>query len=747
MIVARLAERHITSDRAVFIHHLLGLPVEADFVSQLSAPVLRQRTVEALAALIIAEAVNEPTALVIEDVHWIDAASQEVVSAVVEAMTHVPLLLILVYRPEYLHAWSDKAYHSEISLARLGGTSTAAMVRAILSKSYAERVALEHLSAEQSHAMIADLLGTATIPLELERLIATQTDGNPLFIEELTRSLLESGDLVHQGDGYVLGRPAEAIVVPTSVQGVLIERVDRLDPELRTLVQVASVLGRVFAFRLLEAVAPGRGALERQLLELEDLEFMYPTSLTPEREYSFKHVLTQEAVYDTLLRSRREAYHERAGRAIEALYADRLEEFYERLAYHYIRSPNMGKALDYLELANQKAAGAYAMAEAKTYFEQAMQLLDVMPDRPDNRHRRIVLLANQFLVFWLLYQPAEYLELLYRYEAMANDQDDIGLLGTFYKHMGHCQWVFGDMAGALKTLERAVAASEAGGNSSAAGMAYTMFAWTHLELANYQEVATSERKALHAFDRQFNFLDYTWARMALAWAYAQQGRWQDAVSECEDTMRLAYEYRDDSAVSFSYFMLAWIHASWGRVQRAIEFANMALEKAPTPADRCWAQTFMGFSLCRAGQADRAVELLASLVPVYDSAQFMPGVVLNLTPLGEAYWRAGRLEEARQTLEEATDRAERMGLRFYLGWAQRLLGEVTRQSDPTPEGEARAAAHFQRGIDLLREIGAENELALAHAGYGRLCDQRGRTGEAGEHLGRAMEIFERLGTHV
>src|SRR5919198_5164850 len=107
-------------------------------------------------------------------------------------MTHVPLLLILVYRPEYLHAWSDKAYHSEISLARLGGTSTAAMVRAILSKSYAERVALEHLSAEQSHAMIADLLGTATIPLELERLIATQTDGNPLFIEELTRSLLES---------------------------------------------------------------------------------------------------------------------------------------------------------------------------------------------------------------------------------------------------------------------------------------------------------------------------------------------------------------------------------------------------------------------------------------------------------------------------------------------------------------------------------------------------------------------------
>ena len=159
---------------------------------------IRQRTVEALTTLVLAVARQQPLVVILEDVHWIDKASEEVLTAVVEAMVTVPVLLVLVYRPEYLHAWADRTYHAQITLTRLPGASSAAMVRAILTKPYAARVPLERLTPEQSQAMVQDLVGVATLPPELERLIVAKTDGNPLFVEELTISLLESGDLVQE---------------------------------------------------------------------------------------------------------------------------------------------------------------------------------------------------------------------------------------------------------------------------------------------------------------------------------------------------------------------------------------------------------------------------------------------------------------------------------------------------------------------------------------------------------------------
>ena len=744
---AHLASLKMPSEAALFIHQLLGHPVEDDLFSRLPAAVVRQRTVEALRDLVLAEAAARPVALIVEDVHWIDAASQEVLSGLVEAMPRVPLLLVLVYRPEYLHVWADKAYHAEISLSRLGGASSAAMVRAILAKPYAGRVALERLSPEQSQAMIQDLLGTAAVPRELEELIATRTDGNPLFVEELTRSLLESGDLARRSDGYVLTRPAEALSVPTSVQGVLLERVDRLNPALKTLLQSASVLGHVFTYPLLGAVAQTNGDLDRKLLELEDLEFIYPASLAPEREYSFKHVLTQEAVYDTLLRSQRDAYHEKAGQALEALYPERLEEFYERLAYHYTRTPNTGKALEYLELANRKAARAYAMTEAKSYFDQAMELFEAMPATKATQHRRISLLVNQILVFYFLNQVAKYLELLKQYEALANDQEDLGLVGMFYKHLGQCQLLQGDQRGGMKTLHRAVKASEAGGNVLAAGMAYSMLAWAHFWLAEYDQVYAWQAKALRAFEERFDLTFFMWARTAAGWAQANQGHWREATEECNQALRVADDHHDDSAASFSLCILSYALASQGDVGAAIQHAELASRKAPTPADQIYSQTFLGFALCRAGQAQQGVEALASLGPIYAGAGFIYGCVFNGTYLGEAYWRAGRYEDARQTLENVIKQGERIGMQFFVGSATRLLGEVARHANPTPDGRAGAAAYFERSIASLSEIGADNELALAYAGYGRLCHERGETADARDNLTRALEIFERLGTQL
>jgi predicted ATPase len=262
------------------------------------------------------------------------------------------------------------------------------MVRAVLSKSYASRVPLEPLAPAQRTAMAQALLGAAAIPAEVEHLIVTKTDGNPLFIEELTLSLLESGALVQTPAGYRLTQPVEALHVPATVQGVLLARIDRLPDDLKEVLQVAAVIGRVFSEPVLAQVVQRDAVLEQMLRELAELEFIYPTSLAPQREYSFKHVLTQEAVYSTLLRSQREVYHEWIAEALEALYPERLEEYYELLAYHYVRSGNKDKAVEYLDLANQKAARSNAMAEAKGYFDAAMRLLDTLPETEVNQRRR-----------------------------------------------------------------------------------------------------------------------------------------------------------------------------------------------------------------------------------------------------------------------------------------------------------------------------------------------------------------------
>ena len=732
-------------EAAPYLRLLLGLDGGDDRLALQSPATVRQRTVESLRNLILAEAAVRPLVLVVEDVHWIDKASEEILSALVEAMAGVGLLVVLVYRPEYLHAWGEIAYHAQVSLDRLGGASSAAMVRAILGKSYARSVALPRLGAEDSRAMVQQLLGTAAIPADLERLVATYTDGNPLFIEEFTRELVESGHLARGDDGYVLTRPPEAPTLPTTVQAVLLARVDRLNPDLRGLLQIASVLGRVFPHRLLGAVADLDGGLDRALLQLEDLDFIYQSALAPERQYSFKHVLTQEAVYQTLARPRREAYHERAGQAVEALYRERLDEWVEILARHYSRSGNDAKALEYLELANRKANRANALLEATASFDQAMALLDRMPDTPANRRRRVVLVTEQFLVYFMLYRVADYLELARHHETMAVDVYDGSVLGVFYKNIAHCQWLFGQWEETLRTAQQAAAVCEASGNFAGLGMACELVEWTHFVRGDFEEALEWAARSLAAFERQLDVVYCVWTRTGAAWVSAHRGRWQEALDECGKALALASEYGDDRLVAFAHTLRSLTLMYQGDTEAALASAELAAERAPTPAEQSWAQSHLGWAWCRTGRPDEGIDVLAGLAAMFTQANLVIGEVWNASYLGEAYWRAGRLPEADETLRTLVDRAEETGMRYYLGTAHRLLGEVTRQAEPTADGRRRAAGHFEQAVGVLSAIGAENELALAHAGYGRLDAERGDQDGARRHLTVALEIFERLGT--
>ncbi|MEE9421448.1 MAG: adenylate/guanylate cyclase domain-containing protein, partial [Desulfatiglandaceae bacterium] len=700
---------------------ILSLTVDDGAYLQLEPAVKKIRTFEAIRDLLVRLSETQPLVLAVEDLHWIDKISEEFLGYLIDSLANTHILLILLYRPEYTHQWGSKSHYSKIGVDQLSTRSSAELVEVILE-------------------------GGDVVP-ELKELILGRTGGNPLFVEELTQSLLENGSIERKEHEYILSRHASEIEVPDTLQGIIAARIDRVEESLKRVMQLASVIGREFAYRILQTVMGMREELKSSLIKLQRLEFIYEKSLFPELEYIFKHALTQEVAYHSLLQKRRKEIHEKIGKAIEELYPDRLEEYYELLAYHYMRSDNREKAIEYLDRTNRRAAKLNAMEEAKAYFEQAMKLLDTLPENEVNREQRISLIVNQWLVFTLLYQLPEYYDLLTRYEQMAIDLGNQELLGGFFVGMGQCQWWIGNYDQAIQTLTKAAELCETTGPSEYAGIAYTCMQWTHLCKGDFEQVLTYKLEALRTIEQQFNLRVYVWALSAASWAYTYLGRWDEAVKEGQEALRVAEEFSDNSLISFAASIISFALNSKGDLGQAIEYGELAVHKAPTPADKVWAQGFLAWARCRSLEAHGATELLAQIVSIQKAGRFKMGETGYTVELGEGYWLAEEYDKATQTLQAGLKLAESTGYKLCIGWAHRLLGEIALKTNPTQVGEPLADPHFKKSIELLREIKAENHLALAYAGYGQLHTQQGNMTRAREYLTKALDIFERLGTLI
>jgi len=343
----------------------------------------KNRIIEALKHIILKGSEIRPLILAYEDLHWMDKSSEEVLKYILESIPGVRILLIFTYRPEFVHTWGAKSYHNQLTLNRL--------------------------SNRESLMMVFHLLGTEELDRDLEEFILEKTEGIPFFIEELIKSLENLKIIEREDNRYRITKDIKAVTIPATIQDVIMARIDSLLEEIKSLLQTASVVGREFSHYLIKKVT---GLAEQELLShlsaLKDSELIYERGIYPQSTYIFKHALTQEVAYDSLLLKRKKEIHKQIGTAIETLYPDRLEEHYELLAYHYTQSTSMEKALQYLDLANQKAVKLRDLEQAKTYFDEAMAYLDILPETEENRQRRISLLVNQEDAFMLLFMTSEY---------------------------------------------------------------------------------------------------------------------------------------------------------------------------------------------------------------------------------------------------------------------------------------------------------------------------------------------------
>ena len=331
-----------------FLRALFSLD-PGDAAVEAMIPIQRKgRTAEAVRDLLLAHTEKRPLVLVVEDLHWIDSHSEDILRLVLEGMAAAPLMVVLTYRPGYAQTFGERTYFTRITLRPLPGAQTAAMVQHVLQ---------------------------GNVPAEASRLVVRKAEGNPLFVEELAKSLVEDGTLERAGDGYRLARRLADAQIPDTIQDVIMARIDRLPEASKTALQTASVIGREFTARLVERVAALERDAPQALGELRTVELIYEKVRSPELEYMFKHALTHDVAYGSLLRQKRRELHGRTGLVIEELYADRLPEFYEMLAFHFTQGESWDKAVDYLLKSAPKARASFDYPEGSRLCTQAIEML------------------------------------------------------------------------------------------------------------------------------------------------------------------------------------------------------------------------------------------------------------------------------------------------------------------------------------------------------------------------------------
>ena len=339
---------HDLAQMIPFYRNLLSLIVDDPRFKALEPEGRKFATFEAVKDLLIYLSKQKPLVVFLDDVHWIDQISEALFTYLARCIFDQPVLMLSAYRPEGAPTWAQGAHY--------------------------QRLGLETLSSKSSVKLVRNMLNVPALEPALEEKIVEKTDGNPFFVEEIVRELLDRGDIVKSGEEYICARPIDQCEIPNTIHGVLAARMDRLSEDLKRTMQVASVIGRDFAFRLLKSIMEIGDELRTQMTNLVGLEILYEKALYPELEYIFKHALTQEVAYDSLLKQRRREIHGRVARTIEELYADRLENHYESLAHHYERSGNSVKAVEYLLFAGEKS-NQYGSAQAACEFlDKALEI-------------------------------------------------------------------------------------------------------------------------------------------------------------------------------------------------------------------------------------------------------------------------------------------------------------------------------------------------------------------------------------
>jgi class 3 adenylate cyclase/tetratricopeptide (TPR) repeat protein len=709
------------------LQDLLSLKVEDERYLKLEPKQKRERIFEGLRDLFMRLSKESLLILAVEDLHWIDKTSEEFLDYLIGWLSHEKILLILLYRPEYTHKWGNKSYFNRIGLDQLSLKSSAELVQAILEG--------------------------GDVASELRDLILNRAAGNPLFMEELTHTLLENGSIQIKDHQYILAHKALELQVPDTVQGIIAARMDRLEENLKRIMQVASVIGREFAFRLLHAISGMREELKAQLLNLQGLEFIYEKSLFPELEYIFKHALTQEVAYNSLLLKRRKEIHERIGKAIEELYFERLEEFYEMLAYHYARGDVFEKASQYLKLSGKKAERRNCSWEAIHFYREAISLLDKMPEEKDKEREKLKVIHWTTFPMLHLGYPEEFLPMLQEGERLSKELDDKrslvkihGRMGSYYAHIGKpltgIRYAVSAFEEAEKLQDIDLIASSAF-ELCAPTMSAGEFQKTVDVASGVLRLIEKTRRESDSFGQSVNVYSSLCARCGGSMAYL--GRFDEAETILEKGRLNATaisDFRCLSVVELYYGHMFWAKGSWERAKEHYEICSKHSEEMKWPMVLSLARSGLGLASSFLGDHVTAGKNVEMGIKIQTDAGIEWWLPLHYVFLSTVRLNSGDLQEARRPMEKALRLSQSNNEKWSEGqsliWSGRILG----RSDPSRKDKAEE--DILRGIKILEKLKSKPFSALGLLFLGECYLDSGEKEKAVVTLKKAESMFQEMG---
>jgi len=710
-----------------FLLGVLGMGLTSDAWTNLSPPERRRTTIDALKRLFVRESQRQPLCLVFEDLHWIDAETQAFLDLLLESIPGARLLLLVNFRPEYQSVWGGKSYYSQIRIDPLAPASADEMLDALLG----------------SHAELEPI----------KRALIDATEGNPLFLEESVRSLIDSGVLDGASGDWRPQGWLPAGFVPQTIEALLASRIDRLRPELKEILQCAGVIGGDVPRPLLEAVAGmAQPEIEAGVRELQAAEFLYEKTLFPEPAYAFKHAMTREVAYAGLLRERRKALHARAAHAIVTHAAGRVAEHVERIAQHAEQGGLWEMAVEYLERAGAKAFALYANAEAVDFFERAIAALSHCPETRATLEQAVDLrieLRNALIALCELGRIRKCLEEIEPVLTRLGDRVRSARHAAF--RCNH-HFLAGEQRRAIEFGETGLRlARECGEQRIEGELLYRLGQSYHLLGENRRAIALLEQSIAATVESrerdrfELSVIPAVVNRTWLVAVLAECGDFAAAMTHAKRALEIAEEAQHPLSQVLGWLAIGYLLQRKGELDGAIgalERGRALCDHYSLPMWRLRVVSSLGVAYAYSGRLDDGLQLARDALAGAERMGLAVDQPMLLVHLGEVLLLAGRLEDARERTQRALEMAVAQESKGREAWARFLLARVHLASGP---GEAADAGREAEAALRLADACEEPPLAaFCRTVLGEVHDRRGNKAMAEELAAAAGSTYAALG---
>lgn len=725
-IEAALAQYDLAHGDAVALWAaLLSVPLPEHYPPlNLTPQRQRQRIFEVIVSLLRGLAARQPVLFVVEDLHWIDPSMLELLELVLDEIATSAVLLVLAFRPEFHPPWGPRPHVTPLTVTRF--------------------------APEQTELMVVEVTGGKRLPYEVLRHVVTKTDGVPLFVEELTKMVLESELLDERVDRYELRAPLRPLAIPATLQDSLMARLDRL-ATVKDVAQLGAVVGRAFTYELLHAVASLDPApLQRALTRLVEAELLFQRGVPPAATYVFKHALVQDAAYQSMLKSQRRQYHQAIARTLEEQFRDTRETQPELLAHHYTEAGLTERALVYWQRAGQRAIERSAYVEAMAYLTRGLDVLEGLPvgaertqhelglqvslgvplmvtkgyaspevERTYGRARELCLqvgetpqLATVLWALWAYYLVAgklqTALEVAQQYRALAQKTQDPELLLETCQLMGLTLHHLGDLVSARPHLQQGMALYDPGRH--------------HALIFRHGGVDTGVAMQTHL------------ALTLWLLGYPSQAR-----GSMRDALRLAQKLNHPFSDAYAWLCVAWLCELCGEnVRQPAEKAVSICLEHGFPFWGAIASMLAGWARVAEGAVDAGIAQMRHGRAAIEATGAQLFVTHPVSLLVKAHAKAGRVEEGLTLLGEALAMIARTGDGAWDAELYRLKGELTLAVSRS--GHAEAEDLFRQALGIASTRRAKSLELRAAMSWGRLRERQGRKDEARHLLGEVYPWF-------